>query len=171
MAYQFAVFIHLLAAITWIGGTLFLVMVMVPLSRGVIEPQALGIQILTQAARRFRVVAWASIILLVITGAFIATDQWRITSALFFGSDNHFVRVLQIKVGLVALIIVLSAFHDFVLGPRIARALEGARSGGGEPSRGLKRGRLGLVWLARFNLLLVLAIVALAIIMTRGFPT
>ncbi|MCH7652964.1 MAG: hypothetical protein IIB14_04740 [Chloroflexi bacterium] len=76
----------------------------------------------------------------------------------------------QIKVGLVALIIVLSAIHGFVLGPRIVGALERARSGGGEPSRGLVRGRLGLVWLARFNLLLVLAIVALAIVMTRGFP-
>ena len=69
-----------------------------------------------------------------------------------------------------ALIIVLSAIHGFVPGPRIAGALERARSGGGEPSRGLVRGRLGLVWLARFNLLLVLAIVALAIVMTRGFP-
>ncbi|MCH9011240.1 MAG: CopD family protein [Chloroflexi bacterium] len=169
MAYQAAVFIHLLAAMTWIGGTLFLVMVMVPLSRGVIEPPALGIRILTQAARRFRTVAWASIVLLVITGAFMATDQWRITLDVFLSGESHFVKVLQMKVGLVALIIVLSAFHDFVLGPRIARALERARSGG-EPSRRLMRGRLGLVWLARFNLLLVLAIVALAIVMTRGFP-
>ncbi len=169
MAYQVAVFIHLLAAMTWIGGTLFLIMVMVPLSRGIIEPPALGIRVLTQAARRFRVVAWASIILLVITGAFIATDQWRITLDVFLTGGGHFVRVLQIKVGLVALIIVLSAVHDFVLGPRIAGALERARSGG-EPTSGLMRGRLGLVWLARFNLLLVLAIVALAIVMTRGFP-
>ena len=94
MTYQAAVFIHLLAAMTWIGGTLFLVMVMVPLSRGAIEPPALGIRILTRAARRFRTVAWASIILLVMTGAFIATDQWRITLDVFFAGDNHFVKVL-----------------------------------------------------------------------------
>ena len=103
-------------------------------------------------------------------GAFIIVDHWKITPELFLNSGNHFVKVLQVKVGLVAAIIVLSAFHDFVLGPRISDALARAREGGGEPSRGLKRGRLGLVWLARFNLLLVLAIVALAIIMTRGFP-
>ncbi len=170
MAYQSAVFINLLAAMTWIGGTLFLVMVMVPLSLRSIHPPELGIRVLTQAARRFRIVAWASIILLVITGAFIATDHWRITPTLFLSSGSHFVKVLQIKVGLVALIIVLSAVHDFVLGPRIGKALERARSGGGEPSPGLTRARFGLVWLARFNLLLVLVIVALAIIMTRGFP-
>lgn len=87
-------------------------MVMVPLSLGVIEPPALGIRILTQAARRFRVVAWASIVLLVITGAFIATDQWRITPEMFLNSGNHFVKVLQVKVGLVALIIALSDSLD-----------------------------------------------------------
>ena len=92
-------------------------MVMAPLNRGVIEPPALGIRILTQAARRFRTVAWPSIILPVVTGAFMATDQWRITLDVFISGDNHFVKVLQIKVGLVALIIVLSAIHDFVLGP------------------------------------------------------
>ncbi len=168
MAYQVAVFIHLLAAITWIGGTLFLVMVLVPLSRRAIQPPALGIRVLVQAARRFRAVAWASIVLLVVSGAFLAVDHWRITSARFFSSGDRFVEVLQAKVGLVALIIVLSAFHDFVLGPRISDALERAREGGGVPSRGLMRSRLGLVWLARFNLLLVLVIVALAIMMTRG---
>ena len=170
MAYQAAVFIHLLAAITWIGGTLFLVMVMVPLSLRSIQPPALGIQVLTQAARRFRIVAWASIVVLVVSGAFIITDHWKITPDLFLNSGNHFVKALQVKVGLVAVIIVLSAFHDFVLGPRIGRALAQAREAGGEPSRGLIRARFGLVWLARLNLLLVLAIVALAIIMTRGFP-
>ncbi len=170
MAYKAAVFIHLLAANTWIGGTLFLVMVLVPLSRRSIQPPALGIRILVQAARRFRTVAWASILLLVITGGFIAMEHWRITPTRFFTGGDRFVEVLQVKAGLVALIIVLSAVHDFVLGPRISNALERAREDGGEPSRGLIRGRLGLVWLARFNLLLVLIIVALAITMTRGFP-
>ena len=43
---QIAVLLHLLAVITWIGGSLFLVMVMAlaPLTRRGLEPPSLGAQ-------------------------------------------------------------------------------------------------------------------------------
>jgi uncharacterized membrane protein len=50
MLYQIMVFIHLLSAVTWVGGMLFLVMVMVPLARCSIEPPSLGTRILGQLA-------------------------------------------------------------------------------------------------------------------------
>jgi hypothetical protein len=59
------------------------------------------------------------------------------------------------KVGLVVLALILSAFHDFVLGPR-------AGAPGADPSA-----RVRASWIARINVLVVLAIVALGLSLFR----
>ncbi len=165
MAYEIAVLIHLLAAITWIGGNLFLAMVVVPVVRGEVEPQRSG-RLLSQIGRRFRPVAWGSIALLVGSGLYVALDHWNVSPSEFFGGDSRFVQVLQVKVGLVLIAIVLSFVHDFVLGPRLARSLQAA-TGGPPPANSMKL-RRATVWLARVNLLLLLAIVSLAVTLIRG---
>ena len=72
--YQSMVAIHLIAAVTWLGGMLFLVMVMLPLARrdgfG-----GQGLVVLRQVAGRFVPVAWAAKIVLVLTGAYLAFDH------------------------------------------------------------------------------------------------
>ena len=142
-------------------------MVMVPLSRREIEAPAQAARLLGQIGRRFRSVAWASIILLVLSGLFLATDHWGVKLSDFFGSSTYFMKVLQAKVGIVVLIIVLSAIHDFVLGPKVTRQLEGMRDGG-DVSADTQSSRKTLVLLARVNLLLTLVVVALAVTLTRG---
>jgi len=165
MLYKAAVFIHILSAIIWVGGTLFLVIVMVPLSRREMGASGRGLILLRQAARRFVPVAWASIVLLVVTGIFLAWDHWGIRPGNFFTSGGHFLRTLQAKTGLAVLVIGLSLFHDFVLGPRVVRQLE-SRSGSGDAPASIWGRRLLLV-LARVNLVLVLAILFLAVSLTR----
>jgi hypothetical protein len=74
------------------------------------------------------------------------------------------------KVGFVVLVIILSAIHDFVLGPRVMQQLESAREGGEQPSDETLAARRRVVWLARINLLLVLIILGLSITLIRGEP-
>ena len=119
MSYQIAVFLHLLAAFTWIGGTLFLIMVLVPLTRQGDGPPGATAQLLEQAARKFRPVAWSAILVLVVSGLFIATDHFDTSVKEFFEADTRFVKVLQMKVGMVIIVVALSAVHDFVLGPSL----------------------------------------------------
>ena len=72
--YQAAVVIHVISAITWLGGMLFLVMVMLPLARRDMasgQPGP-GLEMLRDAANRFLPVAWASMILLAVTGVYRA---------------------------------------------------------------------------------------------------
>lgn len=149
---------------------LFLVMVMVPLARRSIEPPALGTRILGQVGRKFRPVAWTAIVLLVITGLYLATDRWGIGVSEFFGGESRFASVLQMKVGFVVLVIILSAIHDFVLGPHVMQQLESAREEGGQPSGETLTARRRVVWLARVNLLLVLIILGLSVTLIRGEP-
>ena len=157
--------IHLIAAVTWLGGMLFLVMVMLPLARrhgfG-----GQGFVVLRQVAGRFVPVAWAAKIILVLTGAYLAFDHWGIGVGEFFSGGIHFIDMLQIKTALFLVVVLISLAHDFWLGPSMADRLDAAR----QADQPLPRGpaRAFVLMAARINLLLVLAIVVLAVIMTRG---
>ena len=160
--YQAIVYIHVISAITWLGGMLFLAMVMVPLAR---RDAGVGFAVLRSAAQKFVPVAWASMVVLAGSGAFLAWTHWGVRPGTFFGGDGHFLQFLQMKTGLFIVVIILSLAHDFWLGPRMMDRLEAARTSGSPLPTG--PARLFVQWAARVNLLLVLAVVALAVVMTR----
>jgi putative copper export protein len=73
--------------------------------------------------------------------------------------------VLHIKLGLVALLVVLGVLHDFVIGPRAGRAM----SRDGLPPTGTDRLMVTLApWVGRLNLLLGIVILMLAAALTRS---
>ena len=174
--YQAAVFIHLVSAIIWIGGSLFLALALIPVIRRFTPPPGqtppgggLPPGLLDSVARRFRTLSWVCIILLVATGLYILPTRYGIGFAEFFSVGGHFVGVLQLKVALVAVVIWLSALHDFIIGPYVNRLIDEMQAGAA-PSRHLPLLRKSVVWIARVNLLLIIAIVAVAVTMTRGAP-
>ena len=132
--------LHLLAAITWIGGMLFIALVLVPVTRRFADP-AVRARLLQESGRRFRAVAWVALGLLVATGlANLWLRPYLLAAPRF-----------QWKLGLVVLALALSAVHDFVLGPRAGRP-------GADPAA-----RTRASWLARVNVLVVLAVVLLGL--------
>ena len=133
-------FLHVLGALTWIGGMLFVALVLVPVVRGEADP-ALRVRLFHRAGVRFRAVGWAALALLLATGL---ANLWMRPYLLTL---THF----QCKLGLVVLALALSAFHDFVLGPR-------AGAPGADP-----RIRVWASWLARVNVVIVLIVVALGL--------
>ena len=162
--YQAMVAIHVIAAITWLGGMLFLAMVMVPLARRD-TGGGQGFMALRQAAERFVPVSWAAMVVLALTGGYLAFDHWGIGVGDFFNGGIHFVDVLQVKTALFLVVLLISLAHDFWLGPMMADRLDAARSSGSPLPTG--PARLFVQWAARVNLLLVLAVVALAVVMIR----
>lgn len=127
----------MLAAITWIGGMLFIALVMVPIARRLEDP-ILRTRLIRDTGRRFRAVGWIAIGVLIVTGLL---NLWM-HPVLLSSTRFHW------KLGLVVLALILSAFHDFVLGPR-------AGAPGADPSA-----RVRASWVARINVLVALAIVA-----------
>ena len=174
--YQAAVFIHIASAIIWIGGSLFLALVLIPVlrrfapepgqppSEPTLPPDMLGI-----IARRFRVISWICIALLVATGLYILPTRYGIGFGDFFSLGGHFVGTLQVKVILVAIVIWLSVIHDFIIGPYTSRLIEEMRAGATPPGY-LPALRKSVVWIARINVLLTILIVIVAVTMTRGTP-
>jgi uncharacterized membrane protein len=166
--YQLVSYVHLLAAITWVGGTLFLFMVLVPVIRKAQDPPGASVRILSAAARRFRVVAWVALATLVGTGIWILVERGLSAEEIMTGQSRYF-DLLRLKMALVVLIIMLSALHDFVLGPRLARALEATRRGPTGQTEG-SRARKTVSYLARVSVVLALVVVALGVFLLRGLP-
>jgi copper resistance protein D len=133
-------FLHVLAAITWIGGMLFIALVLVPVTRG-IEDVGLRRRLVQATGRRFRTVGWIALAVLVATGVANLMLRPELLSTPRF----------LVKAALVAGALVLSAVHDFVLGPRAGR-----------PDL-YPAARTQASWLARAEVLLVLVIVALGL--------
>jgi copper resistance protein D len=136
--------LHVLAAIAWIGGMLFIALVLVPVTRRLEDP-TVRTRLVQDTGRRFRTVGWIALSVLVVTGLL---NLW-----------NHPVLLssprLHWKLGLVGLALILSAVHDFVLGPR-------AGAPGADPSA-----RLRASWVARINVIVVLVVVLLGLSLVR----
>ncbi len=164
------IYIHVIAATVWIGGSLTVALVLVPVSRR-IQPPGAGPRFLREAARRFSRIGWVMLLVLVISGIGIldrsGIDFDVLTSSRFWGTEIG--KVLAIKSSLIGLMIVMTYVHDFILGPRIADALEGLEPGKRPPPQvAIERRRL--IVLARLNVLLMLSIAALGVMMFRGVP-
>lgn len=107
--------LHLMAAVTWMGGMLFLVLVIVPALRGRLEPGQ-RMELVGQVGKRFSYVGWGAVAVLVPSGVLLAMDRGMTWDNLLSTSYGI---VLSIKIALVAGMIALSYLHDFVLGPRL----------------------------------------------------
>lgn len=113
--------LHVIAAVVWIGGNLILAMVIVPHFRQHLPPVQ-RIQLLTQIGKRFEPVVWGCVGVLFFTGIvniFYAVD---LTSAVAI--SNAFMRTLLIKIGLFFLLVILTALHGMIFAPRLSAAVE-----------------------------------------------
>src|SRR5690606_25567333 len=104
--------LHLLAAIVWIGGLSFISMVLVPTLRNPqLRPQAL--LLLRTTGRKFQRVAYATFMTLGITGVanlyLKAGGSLEVVGSLMRTSYGH---VLEAKVTIVLVIIGLALYHD-----------------------------------------------------------
>lgn len=163
--YLASVWLHILAAVVWLGGAAFLVLAIVPyLRRG--DRQLAG-ALLRDLGTRLRTIGWVCFAILTVTGSYnlwrrgvdlgdLFDSRWRATP---LGRA-----VIYKLIGFVA-ILGLSIAHDFFLGPRAA-----ARAAAGAADAELARLRRWASVLARVTVALALAMVALGVIIVRGWP-
>ena len=161
--YFVSVVVHVLAAMLWVGGMLFLGLVGAPVLRGV-EPSALRQQLFRDLGLRFRAVGQLAIAILIGSGAvnlhYRGWLQWDgvLGEPAFWRTGAG--QTLAAKLLGVAVMLVLGGFHDFVLGPAAARAAPDS------PRALVLRRRAAL--LARVNALVGVAVVVAAVRLVRG---
>jgi uncharacterized membrane protein len=160
--YYLNVTIHVLAAMLWLGGMFFLGVVGAPVLR-VVEPPALRQRLFQQLGLRARGLGWWAIATLVVTGTinlwFRGWLHWDgvFGSATFWRTSIGL--ALAVKLAAVTTMVLVSAVHDFVLGPMAGRMPAGS------PEALAFRRRAAL--LARANALLGVVIVIAAVRLAR----
>jgi len=163
-SYNLVVLIHVLATIIWLGGMFFIAIVMVPVLRR-LEPPQKRIEVLSATATRFRAISWIAILVLLITGVLNAINHGvtmqKISTGEFFSSN--FGKILILKLILVFAMLVLSAIHDFILGPRLIELLNSSNP---DSFTKLQKNRKYVSWLARINALLGILVVACAVMLS-----
>ena len=170
--YQMSVFLHILSAIIWIGGMLFLALVVVPATRGL--PPAERASVFGAVGRRFRAVGWGCIGVLIVTGVVNLTYRGVTVESLLTTQlwGSPFGTTLALKLAVVAVMLGLSAYHDFVIGPRSVKILKLA---GSEASPALlteaRRLRARASIVGRVETLLALVVLILAVMIVRGIPS
>lgn len=113
--------LHVIAAVIWVGGNLILAMVIVPHFRQHLPPVQ-RIQLLTQIGRRFEPIVWGCVGVLFFTGItnlFFSVDLTSPTPL-----SSAFMRTILIKIGLFFLLVILTVLHSMLFGPRLAAAIE-----------------------------------------------
>jgi putative copper resistance protein D len=164
--YLLAVWLHIQAAITWIGGMFFLVLVVVPWLRsggGGID----AARFLRETGTRFRGIGWSCFAILVATGSF-ALWMRGVRPGSFVDGDwlaSSFGRIVLLKLTVFVAVIAISFVHDFRVGPQATAAI--AADPASAATAGLRKRASRL---ARVNVLLALVLVALGDLLVRGWP-
>jgi len=109
--------VHLLAAAVWVGGTVALVFVGVPVVAGLEgETRSRSMRAL---GRRWRPLGYGALLVLGVTGVPLAMDEWN--------AGPGFRWTLLAKVCSAVALAGLAVLHDYVLGPRLSRELREGR--------------------------------------------
>ncbi len=155
MLLKIALFFHITAAVFWIGGMLFLTLVVVPYLKTIPDPADRS-RIYQVVGTKYRFYGWIAVITLLITGPIALYMLYGILPQEIFRASFHKTRfgmALAAKLGLVFIIVVSSLVHDFFLGPKAKLSP--------------KYSMLARIF-GRSNLIIAVFIVVLAVILRAG---
>lgn len=162
LLYHVNVTLHVLAAMLWLGGMFFLAAVGAPVLRRV-EPASLRAELFRSIGEQFRRVGWAAIAVLIATGALNlhlrGVLHLDVLQNVGFWRSPYGVS-LAVKLATVAIMVSISAFHDFIHGPRAGRLAPGT------PAALAMRTRAA--WMARLNAVVGIVLVISAVRLARG---
>jgi uncharacterized membrane protein len=106
---MFIMWIHLVAAIAWIGGMLFLWLVLRPVLSSA-SSGAEGLATLRRVEERFKTIRWASLLTLLVTGVYNLIHEGGSARL-----ESSWGGVLMIKLLFVAIVMGLSGMNDFLI--------------------------------------------------------
>ena len=120
--------LHLLAAIIWIGGLVFQVLVVFP-TLAWAAPTAERLYFALSLEARFRMILWPAVGLVLFTGLVNLMNVWYATVVTAGSISPTFIPLLSVKLGLVVGMIALQAVQQLLIYPRCVAALSSISAG------------------------------------------
>lgn len=153
LLYEMSVFLHIVFAAFWIGGMLFLPLVLFPS----IKDETNKLHLIYKTGIKFRFYGWIVLTGLIITGSFnmYVKGFWNIE----FLIHNDFGKLLGIKLLSFAMMLLIAGIHDFYIGNK---AIERIQQINDSKFKYIAR------WSGRINLILSLLIAFLGVAISRG---
>lgn len=118
--------LHILGVTVWVGPQFFLFIAAVPAVR-TIEDMAVRARVLRIITTRFGWMAWAALVVIVLSGIsnlFQEGDQ-----ADLWNTELRWYSVFSFKMVLVGVMVLLTAVHSFIVGPRQLALMEAGNTG------------------------------------------
>jgi uncharacterized membrane protein len=146
-------FLHIAAAMFWVGGQLFLGLVLGPVARRQLAPPH-RMSLTLAVAQRFKRFSHGALGVLLLTGLYHIRYVFLSSAGSFL--DTSYGRLFTIKMGFLVLSLILSVLHDREWGPALTQLSHAPDS-----PEFIAASRRMLFW-ARFNIVVTLALVACA---------
>ncbi|MBI1885050.1 MAG: hypothetical protein HYS09_01840 [Chloroflexi bacterium] len=157
--------LHILAAAVWVGPQFFMFLVTVPALRAIDDPEV-RLRVLRIIATRFGWLAWAALLVLVLSG--ISSLYDRIDDGFdVFDRGQRYYWIFNAKMMLLFLAVVTTALHSFVIGPRQIRLQEEAIAAGERDPEGAAALRRLSIALSGVTLLASVAILYTAALLAN----
>ncbi len=134
--------LHMLAAITWIGSLASIYVLVLPISRRVLRPVD-DLTLLDGIQKRIEPVTWFSVSLLIVTGLFQMSVNSHYNG--FLSTSGQWALAILAKHTLVAALVAVSAVHTWDVLPSMRRVLMRKQKASEEEFLRLQRRERGLL--------------------------
>ncbi len=154
--------LHVLAAVTWIGGMIYNMFAVAPALKHLGTPRAHAINMI--AAGRYSPLTWGSLAVLIVTGIYAVSGNVDKLSPLFGQPAGV---VLFVKLLLVTALVVILLYQIYTLSPQMKKIITPATPKDQENALEMARaGNTANLW-SRTHLIVGITIIILAVILAE----
>jgi copper resistance protein D len=153
--------VHLVAASIWVGGSIFLGIVLAPMLKSITGTLEERIALMIKIGRRFNKIAMPSFVILIITGIYNSRVFLQEPGLLF---ETNYGIILLFKIILVIATLITYIIHIRILNAETEKTL----SGGYAETIYVQSIRSKIIYLGRITVILSVAILLLAAMLDNG---
>lgn len=153
--------VHLIAASIWVGGSIFIGIVLAPLLKTFSDSVEGRLSIMIRVGRRFNVIGVPSLIALILTGIYNSVGIIEKPSMIF---GTNYGIVLFIKIILVIVLIIIFTIHVRLIRTEVEKKIE-SQSLSGEH---LQKLRSKIIMLGRLTVIVSVVILLMAALLHSG---
>ncbi|HJU13778.1 MAG TPA: CopD family protein [Candidatus Nitrosotalea sp.] len=152
---------HLVAASIWVGGSIFIGIVLAPLLKTISDTVEGRLSIMIRVGRKFNKIAVPSLIILIVTGIYNSSNLLKQPSLIL---STAYGQILVVKVVLVVILLITFAIHVRLIRTEIEKKIESNQFS----EEVVQKLRSKIITLGRITVIVSVAILLMAALLHSG---